>query len=75
MRPPGTLGCSLVVLLVLYPLCMVFDRGSACQTFWAVGLMSFIWLLLGWGQRKGMCTGPLCTQLRGMPVTYAFWPE
>ena len=23
------LGCSLVVLLVLYPLCMVFDGGSA----------------------------------------------
>ncbi len=69
------LGCSLVVLLVLYPLCMVFDGGSACQSLWAVGLMSFyIWLLLGWGNGRNVYR-TLCTQLQGMPVTYAFGPN
>ena len=47
----------------------------ACQSLWAVGLMSFyIWLLLGWGNGRNVYR-TLCTQLQGMPVTYAFGPN
>lgn len=66
------LGCCLVILLVLYPLCMLNETSSAYQSLCIFSVVMFyFWLMLGWNNGIGAYRN-LDHLLHGSPMTHAF---
>ncbi len=66
------LGCSLAILLVLYPLCMLNETSSAYQNLCIFSVVAFYcWMMLGW-LSGGSAYRTLSKLLHGSPMTHVF---